>query len=161
MKTKIIITLCILSIGISARCQEVISVGEIIDAREGKTYKTVKINNTVWLAENMKYKTNHSVAIAENDLGIDTDGYYYPYDEADKVCPADFELPKDSDWQAYVEYILDLKDIPESSLEHFTHTSKKVRGIGASVSDGSFSFFEGPNPLHLKESGMLQGDKNG
>lgn len=159
MKNKIVTTICILSIGITCRAQEVYSKSEITDTRDGKTYQTIKINNTVWLAENMKLKTMNAVTIEENDVGIETDGYYYPYEEADKVCPDDFELPKESDWQAYMERLLELNEIPITSLESFTHTSKKVKGIGAIISSEAFSFFEYPNPLNLKESGTLQGDK--
>lgn len=159
MKIKLLCTVSIICLSLTSFSQELHSEGEIIDARDGKVYQTVKILNTVWLAENMRFKTKKSVSIDKNDVGIDVEGYYYPYDETDDVCPAGFEIPKDSDWNEYRDYIFILKDVPKSAVEYNTTSKKKVSGIAAHISDETFSFFEEPNPLKLKISGTLQGSE--
>ena len=112
MIIKAVVTICLLCFGLLSQCQELHEQGEITDSRDGKVYKTVKVLNTVWLAENMKFKTANSVSIGDTDNAVDLDGYYYPHYESDEACPSNFEIPKDSQWREYVEYIVLLKDIP-------------------------------------------------
>ena len=157
MKNNLIITLVLICFGFTSHCQESYKEGTIIDIRDGKKYNTVKINNTIWLAENMKWKTENSDTILQNDLGIETDGYYYPYHETNEVCPDGFEIPKASDWEEYVDFILQLKNIPESSTKYSSHSSKKVTGTSMRILIDTFSYFNDPNPLNLKIRGMTQG----
>lgn len=157
MKNKLIITLCFFGIGLTTNCQDLFTKSTITDDRDGKEYKTIQINNTIWLAENMKFKTENSVIILENELGIDTDGFYYPFEEADKVCPNGFDIPKESDWNEYVNFLLELKSIPESSAIYSSHSSRRVTGTSMKVMHKPFSYFDNPNPLNLKISGMIEG----
>lgn len=157
MKIRIALTICIISIVATAVGQDSYTQGTITDSRDGKLYQTLKIGNTIWLAENMKFKTDQSTIIAGNELGIEADGFYYPYEETDKVCPQDFEIPRESDWTAYMDLLIKLKQIPAASMEPFHTVKKKVSGRGISVTDHSLQIFNEPNPLNLKISGMIQG----
>ncbi len=159
MKIKLIITICLLGVGFTSECQELFSKSKITDDRDGRIYKTVQINNTIWIAENMKFKTENSDIILENDLGIETDGYYYPYNESDEVCPSGFEIPKEAHWKEYVDFILKIKNIPESSTKHSSFSSRKVTGTSFRILNDTFNYFEDSNPLNLQKSGMTQGGK--
>jgi len=155
---RTIITTCIVSVGLTVCGQATYSTGEVTDVRDGKTYKTVTINNTTWLAESMKYTTPNSSDAAGNEAGIVTDGYYYLYHESDDICPDGFEIPKESDWKEYVDFLLEQKGISKSQVEHFKHNRKKVKGVAMRINDDRFSLFEEDNPLNIRENGMVQGD---
>ena len=136
--------------------QTALPVGEIVDSRDGQTYQTVTVNNTIWLSENMKYKTPNSITVDNNEYG---NSYFYPHDEADDVCPNEFRIPTENEFKAYFETLLELKNIPKNSVEYFTAKKKNNAGWGMSNRMEELQLFEEPNPLNLKESGIFQGNK--
>jgi len=158
MKFKMFFIIYLLSSSL-VKGQTPYTAGEITDVRDGKTYQTIKIDNTVWLAENMKYKTENSDSLVKNDLGLIMDGYYYPYEETDKVCPNNFVIPKESDWEDYIQFLIELKNIPKTSIERFSSSNRKATGSGMMVSDNKLQLFDDSNPLNLEISGVIQGDK--
>ncbi len=132
------------------------SYGEMTDLRDGKTYKTIKIDATLWLAENMKYKTENSEEHKFTNKPMLLDGYYYPHDEVPQVCPEEFRIPNSKDWQTYMKHLLDLKNIPSSSINTSQSNKKGKESIGAMFSEDIFKPFEEPNPLQLKGLGHTQ-----
>jgi len=65
--------------------------GSFKDARDGKTYKTVKIGSQTWMAENLTYQ-------AEGGSGL------YDWATAIKACPDGWHLPSEEEWKALIDF---------------------------------------------------------
>ena len=107
----------------------------------------------------MKFKTEKSDSITNMVHGIDLAGYYYPYEETNKVCPLDFRIPTINEWEKYVRFLLELKSIPDTLIEYNKIENGLDSYSGFIVLLDGFEFYDEPNPLNLQESRQIQGSK--
>jgi len=65
--------------------------GTFTDPRDGKVYKTVKIGEQVWMAENLAYDAGEY-------------RYHYDWETAKEACPPGWHLPTNEEWQTLVDF---------------------------------------------------------
>lgn len=79
-----------------------IDYGTLTDDRDGKKYKTVKIGDQVWMAENLNYAgSNDDISRCYEDAPVtcEAGGRLYSLSVADTVCPSGWHLPKKEEFE--------------------------------------------------------------
>ena len=85
-----------------------INYGEMTDPRDGQVYKTVKIGDQIWMAQNLNYTYLQSTEnMKSTNFCYDNDpencakyGRLYTWAAAMESCPSDWHLPSEDEWNA-------------------------------------------------------------
>jgi uncharacterized protein (TIGR02145 family) len=104
MKKYYLFTIAISIIAFSSFAQ---TKGTFKDSRDGKTYKTVKIGNQTWMAENLAYKPNSGDfwAYDNDNSNVAKYGYLYSYEVSTNVCPEGWHLPSNQEWEVLINHV--------------------------------------------------------
>ncbi len=80
--------------------------GNFTDPRDGKKYRTVKIGNQIWMAENLNYETPTGSYCYDNDpANCGRYGRLYDWENAKKAVPPGWHLPNIKEWESLVDYL--------------------------------------------------------
>lgn len=83
-----------------------ISYDTVVDMRDNQVYRTVKIGEQVWMAENLKFKTKNGSTVYPLDPIHETVyGRLYSWEAALSACPEGWHLPLDDEWRELEGYL--------------------------------------------------------
>jgi uncharacterized protein (TIGR02145 family) len=101
-RKSLLMTVLVLNIALSSIAQVA---GTFKDPRDGKTYKTVKEGNQIWMASNLAFKAGSGCwAYDNNNANAISYGYLYTWETAKKVCPAGWHLPSMAEWTTLTDF---------------------------------------------------------
>ena len=76
------------------------SKNEFKDKRDGHIYKTVKIGEQIWFAENLAYDAGDGCWAYDDDkTNVEKYGYLYTWEVAKTACPEGSHLSSDDEWK--------------------------------------------------------------
>ena len=114
-KACIIIVVFMQFISYTAMSQDM--TGTFIDNRDNKTYKWIKIDNNIWMSENINYEYSSNCWCLYNDsINCIKYGRLYTYENALKVCPTDWHLPSKEDYQNLIKYYGSKQNMIDASV---------------------------------------------
>jgi uncharacterized protein (TIGR02145 family) len=79
--------------------------GDMTDARDGQTYKTVTLKDQTWLAQDLNYKTDNSWCYQDDLANCEVYGRLYDWEASLTACPAGWHLGSDEEWSTLVKYL--------------------------------------------------------
>jgi len=115
--------------------------GSFTDSRDGQKYKTVKIGNKTWTAENIRYKIGGSWCYSNDDNKCQQYGRLYDWNMAKIACPNGWHLPSSDDWTELV--IVASSEISGKKLKSTSGWANDGKNSGNGTNDYGFSALPG------------------
>lgn len=86
-------------------------IGTFTDPRDGEVYKTCKIGDQIWMAENLRFRTKNGGSYAyDNDESNEKKyGRLYTWKAAKEACPPGWILPSRENWEELIDFVKDYR----------------------------------------------------
>ena len=110
-----------------ALCLAGCGTGTLIDERDGKTYKTIKIGRQTWMAQNLDYKIDNSWCYENSADSCDKYGRLYTWNAAKAACPAGYHLPYGEEWDSLAQTVGDKTEIYENGYIKWRGAGKNLK----------------------------------
>lgn len=102
------------------------------DMRDGKSYKTLKAGNQIWMTENLSFKTANGSWCYENKTeNCNKYGRLYNWETAKKACPKGWHLPSNEEWKILSADTLAGKKFKETGETNYFEGSADDFSIGS------------------------------
>jgi len=137
-----------------------VSKGTMIDKRDGKTYKTVKIGKQTLMSENLNYKTYYSWCYDRDSTQCDQYGRLYTWESAMHACPGGWHLPSDWEWEQLAFFTAQQSGATLQSADDYTDLGKYLKsssGWKISKNGNDLFGFSGLPAGHITSSGRFAG----
>jgi uncharacterized protein (TIGR02145 family) len=117
----------------------------LTDSRDGKTYKTVKISNQIWMAENLAHKpaSGNYWAYDNNQSNVAKYGYLYDWQTACNVCPTGWHLPSDAECTHLTDFLGRLSGTKLKAKNGWSNNGNGTDDYGFSVLPGGYRIYPG------------------
>lgn len=115
-----------------------ISYGELTDPRDGQTYRTVKIGDQVWMAENLNYEAENSFCYGDV-ASCGAYGRLYTWSAAKNACPSGWHLPRWAEWDTMTIVVGSSAGMKLRSITGWERTEGFHGGVYDDVNTSGFS----------------------
>lgn len=76
----------------------------LVDLRDGRSYKITAVRDQVWMAENLNFYTETGSFCYNNyEDNCKKYGRLYTWETAQKICPKGWRLPSEEDWDRLIQ----------------------------------------------------------
>jgi uncharacterized protein (TIGR02145 family) len=72
------------------------------DTRDNQEYSFIDVDGTLWMADNLNYKSDDSYCYDAENAKCDNFGRLYTWKAATNTCPDGWRLPNDDDWKKLI-----------------------------------------------------------
>jgi uncharacterized protein (TIGR02145 family) len=127
--------------GVKTPVISIAGAGSLTDARDGKSYRTVRIGNQTWMAENLNYSTDLSSCANDDQGNCGRYGRLYDWSAARSACPSGWHLPSDGEWETLAQFVVSqVGGAPRGCGDDCTLLSGVGRALKATTANGSDMF---------------------